>query len=439
MCADGVLVDVDLGRLGSRLLTSVAEAAPGEMIPLPGVASRCLDALQSMHALFDAANNTNPIDVIRTAIELDCDASVHTDRVRHRVGDALTPLVDLDQHQGTHDELRRWFDTFAAAPPLYFVYTLDARIRDRLRNLLSHCRSPSAGVVDSAVDFFRRMGRCPLSDPIGTYEMAFLARALAGSEAVRGREVALAKCLIEHVAPHGSGGPNVRNAFWEVRNAFWEELCEACVASSRPADAIAIAAMCTPDMGFADIVRSLLGSTPPLPSTASRAFVEHLYASKDDATRGMIWEVALDSPSRQVVEWAMAFTGNQVTSTVLKRRRCTPMLFDIAMRDDRCADAAQVADLLVAFKTYLSIEILQLERVARVLESNGALASDLILLITKTKSNTIIAGVIEHLAASPGLRRGSDGWFEAIAHLAKRRDLAAVERLVAIHTFRKPT
>ena len=431
MCSDGVLVDVDLGRLDSHLLRSVAEAAPGEVIPLPpGVTSMCLKALQSPNSPCDI------IDLIRAAIELDCDASVHVDMIRRRrVGVTLLPaLADLGPHRGTHDELRRWFDTFAAAPPLYFAYAHETfGNRQRLRNLLSHCRSPSGDVVDSAVDFFRRMGPCPASDPHGASEMAFLARALAGSEVVRGREVALARCLVEHVrAVKPTAGTHVG-----MQN-FWEVLCEACLASSRPEDAMAIADMCPPAMEFKALVRSLFHRDligPELPSCpGSCAFIERLYASsRSDDTRAMIWTCALDSPSRDVIEWATAFTGNLITLLSLKPRRDhsnIQLLFDVAIRDDRCTNA-DAMNLLVEFKTLLTIEILHLKRVASMLERQGALTSGLLVaLATRSKPSASTSLVIEHLAASPGLLRESDGWFEAIAYFAKRHDLAAVERLL---------
>ena len=422
MCADGVLVDVDLGRLRSHLLRSVAEAAPGDVIPLPGVASKCIYALQSLNSNSDVIDQ---IDLIRAAIELDCDMSVHVTVMRY-MGGAMMHLVDMDTHQ-VNNELRRWFDTFAAAPPLYIAYALDThgRIRDRLRNLLSHCLSPSSDVVNSAVDFLRRMGRCSLSDPEGASEVDCLARALAGSEVVRDQEVTLAKCLIEHVRVVAV--PNIRN--------FWEVLCESCLVRSKPADAMAIADICPPCMGFNGLVRSLIRFDIRYYKTTdgSRAFIEHLYASKDDETRDMIWQLALDSPRRDVIEWAMAFTGKQLTCLVLKQkknRNNIELLFFIAIRDDRCTDA-QTTVLLHAFKAHLSIELLQLEKVARLLGIHGSLTSDLLVsMITRTKPNTIMSEVIEHLAASPGLRRGSDGWFEAISYFAKRRDLAAMELLL---------
>jgi hypothetical protein len=430
MCSDGVLVDVDLDRLDSHLLRSVAEAAPGEVVPLPpGVTSMCLKALQSPNSPLCC----DIVDLIRAAIELDCDASVHVDKIRRRMETTrMTPLADLDPHRGTHDELRRWFDTFAAAPPLYFAYTHMGEIRTRLRNLCSHCRSPSGDVVDSAVDFFRRMGPCPASDPHGASEMAFLARALAGSEAVRGREVALARCLVEHVRAVKPAG------FLAAMQNFWEVLCEACLASSRPADAMAIADMCPPNMGFKGLVRSLfrpdLLSPELTKSPGPCAFIERLYASsRSEETRDMIWKCAIDSHSRDVVAWAMAFTGNQLTLLSLKPRKSHPniqLLFDVAIRDDRCADA-DAANLLLEFKTLLNIETVQLKNVASLLERQGALASGLLVaLATRSKPSASTSLVIEHLAASPGLRRESDGWFEAIAYFAKRHDVVAIERLL---------
>ena len=432
MCNDGVLVDVDLAQLDSQVLRSVAEDAPGEVIPLPGVASGCLEALLSLDSLgrfFDARRGipaADGIDLIRAAIELDCGMPVHVGKVRRHVGDTLKPLVDMDPHQETHDELRRWFDAFACAPPLYFAYALDGRIRDRLRNLLSACRSPSRAVVDSAVDFFRRMGIRPLSGPKEASEMDSLARTLIGSDAILGMEVDVAKCLVEHVRMVG------------VRN-FWEALCEACVFRSRPADAMAIVDVCPPNMGFKDLARSLVRSlvAPEVVPEVVPEVIEHVYATKDDDTRDAIWQTALDSPSRWVLEWAVAFTGRQITASCMKPRRnggTVGMLFDIAIHDDRCTDV-QVADLLIAFKTLLTIRILELERVARMLEQQGALTSALLVaLATKTNPNkhAHTAEVVAHLAASPGLRRGSDGWFEAIAYFAKRRELAAVERLLEV-------
>ena len=257
--------------------------------------------------------------------------------------------------------------------------------------------------------------------------MVTIANALVASDAVLGMEVDVAKCLVEHVRPVKCGGA--------ARSNFWEMLCESCIARSRPADAIAIADMCPPEMGFDGSVRSIVHTDLIVSLPTAHEFIEHVYATKDDATRDVVWHAALDSPSRSVVEWATAFTGRRVTASSMKRRMNggnVRMLFDVALHDDRCTDD-EVADLLLAFKALLSVRILELERVARMLLANhGDLTSALLVAVaTRTKPNARTAEVIGHLAASPGLRRLSDGWFEAVAYFAKRRELAAVERLLA--------
>ena len=439
MCADGVLVRVDLALLDSTLLKSVTEAAPGDVIPLPGIASGCLRALMTMmHPsgnLFAAHENENEtetdnidnIDIIRAAIELDCTLSVHMNNVRRHVAESWRPLEGMNPHHQMQDETKRWFDVFAAMPPLYFAYMLDGRIRDRLRNLLSRCRSPSGAAVESAIDFFRRMGRRPYSSD--AKEMTSLARALAGSDVVRGREVEVAKCLFEHVVVYDAVVDAVVSSIRNARLNFWEVLCEACIDSERPGDAMAIADVYE-GYDFHSLVwklipRDLLGT---LPTTASREFLGYLYASgKGDA----IWPAALTRPSRKVVEWAMELTGKQVTPKDVKAAHYDArMLFDIAIRDERCTDA-QIMDLLLACKTHISVDLFDMERIEQLLRVHGAFTSALlVILATKTKPSTGIAAVIEHIASSPGLPRESGGWFEAIAYFARRRDLAAIDRLI---------
>ena len=408
----------------------MAEVAPGEVIPV-AVSSECLGCLNS--AVGSACSPTSPVDLVRAAIEIDCSADFHKRTLAHAVAGRLKPLEDLDRHGDAHDELRRWFDAFAAAPPLYFVYTRVGTRSGRLRNLLAHCRSPSREVVDSATDFMRRSGR-PQGDASMSLEWTQLATQLADSDAVRGMEVQLAECFVEHV---GSDG-----AIASTASTWWESLCHHCIVAQpapRVADATAIADMCPSDMGFSCLVAALLWKgfsrlETPEHRDAARTFVEHLHTTKPEA-RGMIRKNALTHELRSVVEWVVAFSGERVTSSDLIARAMdsdTSMLFDVAIRDDRCVDD-EVAEILLAVSpAFLTVEVLRLPKVARELLDNGTLAGRLFMSLAKKKKTRSVpsAEVLAHLAASPGLRRNSDGWFEAIAFYAKRRDVVGIERLL---------
>jgi hypothetical protein len=431
-CSDGVRVEIDLADFESELLRSVSDAAPGDVVPLPaGVSSACLKFLRCGHHAdaMDASMNLDAVDVVRAAIELDCSASVHTDRiVRSVAANALSMKQELDAQ-----ELVRWLDTFSAAPPLFFLYVPVVCMRFR-RGLL-HCGAPSDAVVDAAIDFFRRTGR--RSDRGEASEMAGLAGALAQSVAVRGREVDLARCFVEHVGFVGPGVPLVINR--TIFSTYWEALCKVCLdTAGRLADATAIADACNavPAMGFRDLVISCLLENETRENAEVLAFIEHLFrTTTSDETREAIWNAALGSTSRDVVQWAAACTGRRITPPMLRVRRNdinVEMLIDIAIRDDRCLPS-DVRHMLLEFKAHLTVDMLSLEKVGRLLQEDGALTSDLLaLLATKTKPRPNVIAAIAHLATCPGLRRGSDGWFDAIAHFAKRRDRASILSLMRL-------
>ena len=138
------------------------------------------------------------------------------------------------------------------------------------RNLLSQSRSPNRAVVESALVFFRRMGRRRLYPEIE--EMALLSMEVAVSRVVHGREVEVANCVIEHVRHyHSSCCTDDAKSLNLI-----EVLSRACIASKRPKDAVAIVELCDDAGELENLVRSL-----SLETEDGGEFLEHLHATHD--------------------------------------------------------------------------------------------------------------------------------------------------------------